>query len=1109
MTNYRTIFPLGDARLSAPGDGRCFQDHDRSTSSLLDLRPVRSVRDFLAVILALAIISGSALAAQVGSLQCDYAQNPVGIDDVRPGLSWIVTSSERGDRQTAYQVLVSSSPEMLAANQGDLWDSGKVMSGQSIYIPYAGKSLPSRTRCFWKVLVWDKKGVPSTWSEPGSWTMGLLKPEDWRGRWITASKWFMPPAFRPKGLELGPKGGWADVDLGAPLPIDSINLYPGNPGDFPARFTVEGADNLQFLNPTTLVDQSGQDYVLNGNGAQQFPVSGTYRFIRLVIPASSGKKGFVVRQMEVLSGGRNVALMKYAQERGTSWDHGHAVFLFDGMPSQNEGATCPPDACPTPAAPSLRKSFSIGKSIARATLYCAALGMADVTLNGKKVGDEVLGPPFSDYSKRVIYTTHDITALLQPGDNVLGVTLGNGFFSTPGLGSGDHSSGDGEHNGGDGPPRVLLQAEIEFSDGSRQIVGTDESWKWARSEITFNDIWRGYSEDRRLAQAGWDGTGFDDSSWQAVGLGTPPAGRLVAPMAPPIRVLDEVKASNIAGNRAHFDVESSGWPRVAVSGHAGQTITISGSGNGFKLPKLSFTLAKDGPAVLEPRFVFFSGPTDLQVDGLKEPLAADSVSFVHANADLKPAGAFTCSNDYLNTLYQITLRTHRNYNFDNPLDPSREKQAWTQDAQNMFDTAAYLTDVRGLYQRWWWDMADNQDGQGVLGVVIPLVHRQDNDWNSPWWSGVIVYVPWEHYQYYGDRRLLEEAYEPMCRYVDFLGRMADAGYDADTGNHWGDYPYLTENLNPAVARDKMLIWNGAGDWYNPYAPGSQHAVPTPMTTMPAWYDYATIVSRTATLLGKTDDAAKYAAVAQGVMDRFNAKFLHLATGLYGDHADSQTAQVLPLAVGMVPADQIPLTYQRLLDAIHARKDHVGTGFVALPWLLQTLATHRESALANAMINQKDYPSWNTLIKAGVLMETWNGGGAQMPSCGGPVGAWLFQSVLGIQPDADGPGFKKFILAPQPDPATGLTSAQGYYDCPYGRIGSEWKCDNGQFTLHASIPVNAQATVWIPTSDPGSVLESGQPAAHAPGVQFLRSEGNAAVYEVESGTYDFTAKQLTP
>jgi alpha-L-rhamnosidase len=816
-----------------------------------------------------------------------------------------------------------------------------------------------------------------------------------------------------------------------------------------------------------------------------------------MVPSFTGKKPVVVRQMEVMSKGRNVALIKFSREYSLDPRlRVRAHYLVDGMPSQNDGPTCPPDACSTTAAPLLRKSFSISKSVVRATLYDAALGMADVTLNGKKVGDEVLGPPFSDSSKRVIYVTHDITSLLTQGENVLGVTLGNGFFSTPG-------QGFALREGGDGPPRVLVQAEIEFSDGTRQTIGSDETWKWSRSEITFNDMYGGYSEDRRLFQAGWDQAGFDDFKWLGVGSATPPEGKLVAPLAPPIRVLGEDKPVTIAGNHAHFEVEGSGWPRVTVAGTAGQTITISGKGRGFNLARLTFTLAHDGPAVLEPRFVFFSGPVDLQVDGLTQPLAPDSVSIVHTGADLAAAGAFTCSNPYLNMLYAVTLRTHRNYVYDVPLDPSREKDGWTQDAQNMFDTAAYFTDVRGLYERWWWDMAVNQDSQGYFGSVVPQVNRQENDWNSPWWSGVIVYLPWEHYQYYGDRRLLEAAYEPMRRYVDFLGRMADAGYDTDTGNHWSDYPYLTQNLNPDVAREKMVVWNGAGDWLNPDVPG-QHAVPTPMTTMPAWYDYATIVSRTAALLGKKDDAARYAAMAQEVKDRFNAKYFHPETGLYGDKADSQTAQVLPLAVGMVPADKADLTYQRLLDAIHAGKDHVGTGFVALPWLLETLATHRESALANVMINQKDYPSWNTLIKSGVLMETWKGGGVQMPSCGGALGGWFFQSVLGIQPDPDGPGFKKFILAPQPDPATGLTSAQGHYDSIYGRITSDWKCQGATFSLHATIPVNTTATVFIPTSDQNSVRESGGPILPAHGVTFLRSEDHAAVYEVVSGDYNFTA-----
>jgi alpha-L-rhamnosidase len=1054
---------------------------------------------FVLVITAFLGLGIAAQAAQVDQLRFDYFRNPIGMDDTQPQLSWVITSDQRGDRQTGYQILVASSPELLAKNQGDLWDSGQVASEQSTYVPYAGKPLLSRMQCCWKVRIWDKNGQLSAWSPDASWTMGLLKPEDWSAKWITASRWFMPPGARPPGLQLGPGGGWADIDLGAPCVIDSIKLFPQDPAHFPSRFSILGADNLQFKNAKTLVDESMQDHALKGTGEQNFPVNhDTARFIRLWVTGSPNNQGSVVRQMQVMSGGKNVALWKFARELGTDGGHGHAVFLVDGMPSQNEGGDCPPDACPTVAAPLLRTSFAIPQPIKRATLYVAALGMADVTLNGEKVSDDVLGPPFSDCSKRVYYVTRDITRLVAPGENVLGVTLANGYFSPPGRGF-------CERNGGDGPPRVLVQTEIEYADGTKQTIASDKTWKWSTSEIVYNDLWAGYIEDRRQAKPGWDLPGFDDSTWRAAGLGVPPDGKLMAPLGPPVRVLDEIKPDSVSGNSAHFNSMSSGWPRIKVNGKAGQAITITGECPGYNLPNLLFVLGKDGPTVIEPRFIVLTGPTDLHVNGLSEPLAPDAVTIEHTGADLASASAFTCSNAWFNTIFTVTLRTHRNYDYDVPGDPSREKQGWTQDAQGFFDAAAYLTDVSGLYHRWWWDWADNQDESGYTGSVAPVVNRQVYDWNSPWWSGVIVYTPWEHYTYYGNLRMLQEAYEPMKHYVDFLGHMAEAGYDADTGNHWDDYPYLTINLNPKVAEKKWIIWNGAGDWMNADEHDNQHVVPTQMTTMPAWYCYATIISRAAAALGKLDDARKYAAIAEDVKTRFNAGFFHPDTAQYGDRPDIETAQVLPVALGLVPQGREREAYQRLLDSIHIRKDHIGTGFVATPWLLQILAFHRETALANKIVNQQDFPGWNTLIKNGVLKEGWEGGDAQMPSTGGSVGAWLFQSVLGIQPDPAGPGFKKFILAPQPDIASGLTSAGGYFDSNFGRITSSWKCEGGMFSLHAIVPANTTATFYIPATAPNSIMESNGPAAQAPGVKFVGMSGNAAVYEVASGLYNFTSR----
>jgi len=1064
-------------------------------------------------LLVLASLSWFAVATVAAALvpvklSCEERANPLGIDEAQPRLTWRVESSERGQQQTAYQILVADSEDLLSQDQGDYWDSGQVASDQTIQVAYQGKPLTSRRRCYWKVRVWDEAGKASAWSQPALWTMGLLQPADWSANWITASKWFMPPDLRPRGLVVS-SGGWADVDLGEPYPIDAIKLYFSDTNTAPKRFQILGADDLQFSHPQVLVDQSAADDQPLSPGPQVFAVKGAkFRHIRLWLTGTSAQNNALtrqihtgprpptaevsVRQMEVISGGRNVALMRPTREFGTQWDHGHAVFLVDGMPSAQDGNECPPEACPTTAAPLLRKTFRVQQPVKHATLYVAALGMADVTLNGRPVTDAVLGPPFTDYTKRVVYLTHDITSLLNNGENVIGVMLGNGFFSTP-------RHGFGERHGGHGPPRVLLQTEIEYADGTRQTVISDDTWKWSRSEVVMNDTFARYAEDRQLAKPGWERPGYDDTGWLAVADATSLGGKLVAPLGPPIRVVNELKPSRTETNRAYFKVLSGGWPRVQVNGHAGQTITLLGHAPGYHAPPLTFTLATNGPAVLEPRFMYLSGPLMIEVQGLSEPLAPDAVSIQLVRADLPPAGTFSCSNPWFNQINAALLQTHLNYNGDQPMDPMREKQGWTQDMQGMFETAAYLTDVAGIYRKWWWDFADGQDESGSLGSVLPLVGRQVYDWNSPWWSGVVVLLPWQHYQYYGDRRMLAEAYDSMRRYVDFLGQLTASG----SVRGWDDYPYLnTVHANSPEAREGILSWLGAGDWQNPY--GGKDAAPAPLLDMPAWYHYATIVSESAALLGKHADAKKYAAIAQAVKDRFNAKYLNLDTGLYGSQTNSQTAQVLPLALGLVPGAQCESTYQRLLAAIHARKDHLGTGFVGLPFLLATLTDHRETALANKIVNQQDYPGWKTLIHDGVFAEGWNGGGAQMPSCGGAIGMWLYQSVLGIRPDPTGPGFKKFIVAPQPDPATGLTSARGTYDSVHGRIVSDWKIASGIFTLNATVPANTTATIYLPTADNHTVRESGKPAAQAKGVTFLGLEGNASIYSVSSGIYHFTA-----
>lgn len=1029
-------------------------------------------------------------ATEIVGLSCNSSSSPNNLDDTRPRLSWKLESKEQGISQAAYRIIVASSSTLLNLNRGDMWDSGITHSNKNLYIQYRGKSLKSEQQYYWKVQVWDNNGK-ATWSKPAYWQMGLISASQWRAKWISASRWFVPPQYRPKGFQLKNYGGWADIDLGKSLKIDSIKLFAQDSASFPDRLKVLASDSLNFSKYDVLIDRSDRSFNLTNSKYVKLsfkPVK--HRYVRLQVLPSSNTKVVTVRQMQVYSNAKNVALMKFTREYNTAWNFGHAPFLVDGMPSDNDGNNCPPDACPSVAAPQFRKEFSIQKKIKSAKIYYAVLGMADVSVNGKKITDEVLGPPFTDYSKRIMYVSYDVTLLLHKGQNAIGVLLGNGFFSTPTLGFGQR------HNG-NGPPRFLLQMHIIYQDGGQEWITSDRSWKWAVSQITFNDVWAGYTEDRNFYKPGWDTGKFNDHNWHPAKETEPLAGRLVARTGPPIKVTGYIAPTHVKQNHAFFKTVSAGWPLLHVNGRAHQKITVSGKGPGYEMSKLQFILAKDGPTILSPRFIIQPGPTELIVEGLTEALKPEDVSIQYIHANLKQAGDFSCSNPYLDTLFEVAKRTHQNYVYDFPADPNREKQGWTQDVQNMFTTAAYFTDVQSLYYRWWQDMADNQDEQGYLGSVIPMVNRQVYDWNSPWWSGMIIFLPWEYYLYYGDKTILSESYPHMQRYIDLLAKMAATG----EGKNWNDYPYFIQNLDTSAAKSKMIIWNGAGDWNNPFTKNT-HAVPTPITTMPAWYYYAQIAQRTALMLGKPKDAARYAAMSADIKKRFNYRYLNFSTGLYGDSINSQTAQVLPLATGLVPDEQKNLTYQRLLNAIHARRDHVGTGFVSTNFLLQTLANHRESALANRLINQKDYPSWSTLIKGGIFQEDWHGDGAQMPSCGGAIGTWLFQSVLGIRPDPAFPGFKKFIISPQPDAPSNLTCASGYYDSPYGRITVSWKLDRQKFTLDLEIPANTSIQLEIPSANEESFTEAGKAAALNKHITAIQSGNGLLICNVNAGKYHF-------
>ena len=917
-------------------------------------------------------------------LRCEYRENPLGIDEIEPRLSWIVESSQRSQKQSAYQILVANTPELLQADTGDLWDSGIVKSNKTAHIPYAGKQLQSRMSCYWKVRVWDQEGRVSAWSDPALWTMGLLKPEDWQGKWI---------------------GG--EFDASTPMSKDEI-----------AKKWQSIRNNIK----------SG----LNMADDDQYPP-----------------------------------------------EH-KAIYL--------------------------RKNVRLEKKPIRITAYICGLGHYELYINGKKVGDHLLDPGYTNYNKRLLYVTYDATDYFKQGSNAIGVILGNGRY---------YMTIPDEWNFEQAPwidkPKLLLNIKIEYSDGTSQNIVTDETWKWSTGPIVYNYLYGGETYDARKENHGWDRPDYNDSDWKPVKIVTAPSGRLSAQQHPPIRIMQTIRPVNLTEPNPGiyvFDlgVNIAGWVQFKTSGKSGQKITLEfnemlnpdGTVNmvhcSHYIPGRFQTgeliLKGEGTEVYEPRFTYHAFRY-VQITGLTKKPTLDDLTACWIHTDVVQVGEFSCSNEKLNKLQDAAVRSHSNAVHHYLADCIREKLGWTQDAQNCMEMGIFNNDMATVYRKWFYDIIDAQEANGHVQPICPTGGwgnlKPDGSigfCSDPWWGGVIVMIPWTWYQYFGDPSLLEEGYESMKKWVDFLGTTAD---------------------------DHILSWL-LGDWDEVGRHGQPTRTPIPQTSTCGYFYCADILSRTASLLGKHNDAKKYNQLAQKINTSFNTKFYDAKTGLYAE--DSQAAQAVPLHLNMVPDSEKERVLNRLIENIEERNNHLSTGFVATLPLLHVLTNTGHADLAYTIVTQEDYPGWWHMIKDGstTLWEDWEGPESpssiisrNMASLGGPLGLWFYQALGGIRPDPTGPGFKKIII--KPEIVGDLTFVKASYKSIHGTISTFWQIDGDVFKLDVTIPANTTATAYLPTRDVNSVSENNCPVMKTEAVKFLRMEGDKSVYSIESGTYYFMSKLI--
>ncbi len=906
----------------------------------------------------------------VENLKVEYQARPLGVETQSPRLSWQIKSPKRGTTQTFYQILVSDDEKTLAKNIGNVWDSKKIKSDQSLWIEYKGKPLESRKRYFWKVKIWNELAKMSAFSEVSYWEMGLLNKDDWSARWI-------------------------------------------------------------------------------------------------------GMKG------------------------------------TEGKP---------------PKSVELDKTFNLGKRAVRARIYVSGLGAYHLIFNGKKVGNDFLTPGWTHYLKTVHYQTYEIDPEnLTIGSNFITATLGSGWWSS-GLGW-----GGGNHRYSEGPCRLLFQMEMEFYDGSRQTVASDASWQVRTSPITSNSIYHGETYDSRLEYNKlWKKADVLDDLENTTSLfGTEAAANIreesekfstanIALKSSPstqIEVIQEIKAISITEPRKgryvfDFGQNLVGYAHLAVEGKAGKEITMKfaelltdkGLADQANLrsirPTDKFILKGYGVEQWEPKFTYH-GFRYVEVEGLpskpdKNTLVA---KVIHNNVPF--TGEFTCSNELLNKIYKNITWGQRSNMHSVPTDcPQRdERLGWMGDAQIFAPTASYIMDMNGFFAKWMKDITDSQHSSGYVYDVNPKMVVGGP--SKPAWGDALVIVPWRMYQFYGDKRILEENYEAMKKWVNYLN------------NH----PNTKQNgIYHFQSGEGEKAWYGYGDW-----------VPvenSPTKPIGGSYQYFSnqIMAQTARILEKSQDAAEFKKTTQQVKLKYNELYFDKAGSQY--EGKTQGANLIPLSLGLTQDADKAAVAANIAENVKNHQKHLTTGFLSTAMLLPVLSESGNHELAYEVVNQKTYPGWGYMIEKGAttMWELWNsdtekpeGMNSRNHFAYGSVGEWFYGYLAGIRPDDSGAGFRKFKIAPMP--VGDLTSASASYLSPYGQIRSSWTKTGDKFTLKISVPANTSATVEIPNTANGNLKETGkvllskgkQPKILLPGIKVVKADAKVVTLQVLSGDYEFVTE----
>lgn len=1034
-------------------------------------------------------------------LRCEARDNPLGVDEKQPRLSWRVNDSRRRALQTAYQVRVARCADDLDDAAKCDWDSGRVESDRSFHVEYDGPPLESRTRYSWTVRTWDREGQASPWAEPAFWEMGLWSRSEWDAEWITSDVGKAEPIDLPMGDWI-----WCPSDGDPSRRAFLRRLFHVRDDVAVERALIHLTSDSTFhlfLNGRQIGHQALNCEIVEYDLAAL--VRKGSNILAVDARGHAGPYGLTVGARIDYSDGACLEIRSDQSWlsspsapgawKGADFDAGHWQPAFTVARYGDEPWGIPPRKAPPGRSVCLRRSFTLPAAPVRAIAYVTGLGLYELHVNNRRVGADIFTPGWTKYDRRVQYQTYDVTDLLQEGPNAVGAIMGNGWWAG-GLGLGRGSV----YQTSPGTPRLIMRMDVTCEDGTSHVITTDRDWTSHISPILENTFYHGETYDARLEMPGWAGIDHDESGWKPVTTAEDPCPLLVANKEPPIRVtgtLSPVSISEPMDGAFVFDFgqNHAGWCKLRVDGSVGTRIqlrfaerlnpdgtlytdTLVGARNTDV-----YVLKGAGPEEWEPRFTY-RGYRYVEMTGYPGRPTADCLTskVIHSAPDM--TGRFECSDELLNRLHRNIVWSQRSNLHSVPTDcPQRdERLGWMGDAQVFAPTACWNMEMCRFFSKWMDDIADSQGPDGHVTNVAPVAVVSGPA--APGWGDAVVVIPWVLYRYYGDLRIVERHYETMRQWVEYMR---------------------------ANSEGNLYEREGYGDWVavaeSPKAPiGSAY-----------YYLCAMRLAGMAGLIGRPEDAREYSRLAEKIAEAYHATHYDRQAKAY--QGGTQTANLLPLAFGITPPADREDVLESIVSDIEMRHGHLSTGFLGTAYLLPTLAAMGRIDIAWRLLTQRSRPSWGYMIEHGAttMWELWDGDTADPPMNShnhfalGAVGQWLYETVAGLGIDESHPGFGRFVIEPMP--AVDLNWARAEYECPAGLIRIAWRAydDGGRFILKATIPANTRAEVRLPWP------EKGEPAAYVDDVPILGEDGEVhdvdgvrrgwieagrCVLDVGAGTYEF-------